>query len=387
MATVFPTNPQTGDEFTIGTTTYKWTGYAWIKVSSETSIKNLKVTNLTATTVSVISTNVSISTTTGALTVAGGVGIGGALYVNNMSFAQGAEILTSATVNNYVIQTAVFAGTDTAVNTSTGIVTVWNTSTFQTVTNRGNSTTNQVRILNNTSATSVGTGALVIAGGISAGGDLWLGGTIYSAGVPVITTSTLIDSFNSGEDIKITTTSTGALTTGTQSIVISNTSTFETVTRRGSTTTHAIRISNTTESTSSSTGAMVIDGGLGVAKRINAESIQIADTVMDSGLVLVNTTDTVVVDEYDIDEYRSSKYLIQIDEGTGPSANFETIELLLLVDNNGNVYATEYAVLTSNGDLGEFAADIIGDKVRLYFTAVNATDKVLRIFRTTMRII
>jgi hypothetical protein len=108
--------------------------------------------------------------------------------------------------------------------------------------------------------------------------------------------------------------------------------------------------------------------------------------VIDTGQVLVNTTDTVVVDEYDIDEYRTSKYLIQIDEGSGPGANFETIEILLLVDNNGNVFATEYAVLTSNGDLGEFAADVIGDKVRLYFTAVNATNKVLRIFRTTMRV-
>jgi hypothetical protein len=213
---------------------------------------------------------------------------------------------------------------------------------------------------------------------------LWLGGTIYSAGVPVITTSTLIDSFEAGDDIKIISTQTG-ITTGT-SLLISNTSTLQTVTSRGSSTTHVIYFNNTTQSTSSSTGAIVVSGGVGISGRLNAESVQIADTIIDSGQVLVNTTATVVVDEYDIDEYRTSKYLIQIDEGTGPSANFETIELLLLVDNSGNVYATEYAVLTSNGDLGEFAADVVGDKVRLYFTAVNATSKVLRIFRTTMRV-
>jgi hypothetical protein len=369
----FPPSPNTGDTYVIGTTTWIWTGSAWIKYTSSPS-SPIIISTLT----------VSVSTSTGALVVNGGVGIGGSLNVASTSTIAGAEILTTATLDNFVKPTVIIGGTDTAVVTTGSTVYIWNTSTFQSVTDRGFTTTNRIFINNATSATSVGTGALVIAGGISAGGDLWLGGTIYSAGVPVITTSTLIDSFQSGDDIRIISTQTG-LTTGT-TLLISNTSTLQTVTGRGSSTTHVVYFNNTTNSTSSSTGAIVISGGVGVGGRINAESVQIADTIIDSGQVLVNTTATVVVDEYDIDEYRTSKYLIQIDEGTGPSANFETIELLLLVDNSGNVYATEYAVLTSNGDLGEFAADVVGDKVRLYFTAINATSKVLRIFRTTMRV-
>jgi hypothetical protein len=168
-------------------------------------------------------------------------------------------------------------------------------------------------------------------------------------------------------------------------LIISNTSTLQTVTTRGSTTTNAVHFANTTESTSSSTGAVIIDGGLGVAKRINSESLQIADTVMDSGLILVNTTATYVVDYYPIGQYRSAKYLIQIEDGSGISANFETIEILLLVDNAQTVYATEYAVLSSNGELGEFAADVQGDDVvRLYFTPFQVSDKILKIFRTGM---
>jgi hypothetical protein len=108
---------------------------------------------------------------------------------------------------------------------------------------------------------------------------------------------------------------------------------------------------------------------------------------MDSGLVLVNTVDTTVIDAYSIDDYRSSKYIIQISDGTGPSANFEVIEILLLLDNSGTVYATEYAVLSSNGELGEFAADVQGDNmVRLYFTAYQATNKVIKTLRTAMRV-
>ena len=76
-----------------------------------------------------------------------------------------------------------------------------------------------------------------------------------------------------------------------------------------------------------------------------------------------------------------------ITDGTGTGAQFETIEILLLVDNNQTVYATEYAVLSSNGDLGEFAADVQGDNmVRLYFTAYQASSKVLKIFRTGMTV-
>ena len=108
---------------------------------------------------------------------------------------------------------------------------------------------------------------------------------------------------------------------------------------------------------------------------------------MDSGEVLVNNTNTIVVDSYPATQYRSAKYLIQITDGTGLAASFETIEILLLIDNNQTVYATEYAVLSSNGDLGEFAADVQGDDiVRLYFTAYQASSKVLKIFRTGMTV-
>ena len=444
MASIFPSNPQTGDKFTVGTTTYQWTGYAWVKISESTQLTNLTLSNLTATnsivvtsTTNAISTSSgalqvvggvgigedlwlggnlyftsaegtinasqvlvsgtanSTSTTSGALVVAGGVGIGkdvfvgGSVNISQTSTINNAEILTTTSLYKYVTPPVFVAGTGTTITTATNnfteTVTIWSTSTLQTVTDQGNSTTNTVRILNATSATSITSAALVVTGGIAAGGDLWLGGTIYSAGVAVITTTTLIEAFNAGADIKIVSTS-SVLTSGT-SIIISNTSTLQTVTTRGSTTNRQVFFTNTTNSTSSSTGAVVISGGLGVAGRINSESVQIADVIMDSGEVLVNSTDTVVVDAYPSDQYRSAKYLIQIDDGNGPSASFETIEILLLIDNAQTVYATEYAVLSSNGELGEFAADVQNDNmVRLYFTAYQASDKIIKIFRTGMTV-
>jgi hypothetical protein len=369
----FPTNPNVDDTYTIGQNTWIWTGTAWIKLTSSPQSPITINTNTNST-----------STYTGSVTIEGGLGIGGSVNIGSTSTIAGAEIITTATIGQYGV-TGLYAGTDTAVSANIGNVTVWNTSTFQTVTDRGNSTTNQVSILNPTNATSTTTGALVITGGAAIGGDLWLGGTLYSSGVPVITTSSLIESVTAGPDIAITAT-TGYIT-GTVALIISNTSTLQTVTTRGNTTDRTVHFSNTTNSTSSSTGAVTISGGLGVAGRVNSESIQIADAIMDSGKLLVNSTATVVVDEYSGDDYRSSKYLIQIQEGTGASAAFETIEILLMVDNQQTVYATEYAVLTSNGDLGEFAADVQGDNtVRLYFTPYYSTQMTLQIFRTTIKV-
>lgn len=398
MASIFPIYPEgtnTGTNFTVGTTTYQWTGYAWIKVSTVSQLENLVLKNLTATnSIVVTSTTNAISTVTGAFQVIGGVGIGGdvwiggAVHIANTSTIDNADIVTTSTIVKYIQPPVFVAGTGTAITTATDnyihTVTIWNTSTLQIVTDNGNYTTNSIHITNTTTAIGVGTGALIVDGGVSIAKDLWLGGTIYSAGVPVITTSTLVDSFIAGPDISVT--ATQGLITGTVTIVISNTSTLQTVTTRGSSTNQVVYFTNTTNSTSSSTGAVVITGGLGVGGRINSESVQIADAIMDSSKILVNTTATVVVDAYSVDDFRSAKYLIQIQEGAGAGAQFETIEILLMVDNAQTVYATEYAVLSSNGELGEFAADVQGDDmVRLYFTPYYTNNITLQIFRTTMR--
>jgi hypothetical protein len=249
-----PPNPTLGQSHTIGTNTWVWNGYAWIKTSPLSVGGNAQ----------------STSTNTGALVIGGGVGIGGAINIGSTSTINGAEIVTTATINQFA----------PAPN-------------LQRVTDIGNTTTNQVIILNTAESTSTTTGALLVEGGIGVGGDVWVEG------------------------------------------------------------------------------------------RVTSESVKIMDAVFDSTLILVNNTGTVVIDAYSVDQFRSAKYLIQIDEGAGPTADFQTIEILLLVDNVGTVYATEYALLTTNGEMGEFEADVkVDDIVRLYFTPYYATDKNIKVLRT-----
>lgn len=332
----FPTNPTPGQTYTIGTKTYTWNGSAWLLTSG--SATAVTATSVYATgTVTVANTTTSTGTNSGALVVQGGAGVGGDLYVGGNVYA---------------------ASTGSTINFTTG-------------------TFDQLFVTGTYDSDNTITGALQVVGGVGIGGDLYVGGQFFAGGGLVLTTASFNNSFNAGDDISLT------LTSGSV-IVISNTSTIQSVTSRGNSTTNQLFVLNTTQSTSTDTGAVVISGGLGVAKRITAESLRIQDAVFDSTETLVNTTNPTVIDTYNVNEFRGAKYLIQIDEGTGPGADFELIEILLVADNDGNAWATEYGVVTSNGYLGEFDAEYVGGNVSLYFTAYNATNKTVKVLRTGM---
>ena len=148
-----------------------------------------------------------------------GAGIGGALYVGGIVYSAGSPVVTSATLGNYGVS-QITAGTDTSINTSTGNVTISNTSTLQTITNRGATTTNAINISNTTVASSTTTGALQVAGGVGIGNNLYIGGTLSHTGLTptiglnidqVYTTSTSLTLSTAWQNTNIVST---VLTTG-----------------------------------------------------------------------------------------------------------------------------------------------------------------------------
>jgi len=175
----------------------------------------------------------SIGTDSGAVTVAGGLGVAGDIYGTGI-YSNGSPVVTVGTIGSLGV-TAVVAGTDTAVSTSTGVVTVWNTGTLETVTSRGSTTTSKISITNATSATSTATGALTVDGGVGVGGAIYAGGLIYSNGVPVLT---------------------------------SEADTLQTVTVRGNTTDQTISITNTSSANSTNSGALIVSGGVGIGENL-----------------------------------------------------------------------------------------------------------------------
>ena len=262
--------------------------------------------------VRVVQATSATNTNSGALIVAGGVGIAGALYVGQTSFAAGSQIITTGTISQFAV-TTLTAGTDTAVSTSTGAVVVWNTSTLDTVVQRGNVSSRYISITDVTSATSTSTGALRISGGAGIGGSVWVGGNLYVNGSAVVTQGTLgeqgVVAITGGTDTSVST-ATGAIT-------IWNTSNLQTITNRGQTTTNAINITNGTSSTSFSNGALTVSGGVGIGQNLyvqgtisatggflglnpasifqNTSSVTVLDTgsIRQVTVTVANTTNTV----------------------------------------------------------------------------------------------
>jgi hypothetical protein len=134
----------------------------------------------TANPVVITNANVSTSTTTGALIVAGGIGVGQGIYVGGLGSFVGGVATSQLTSNNSTPRLY----NDIQTNVSIG----------------GASTT--VNILSTNASTSTGTGALVVAGGAGIAGNVNTDGNIvavgtltaanvYSGGFQVITADTL----------------------------------------------------------------------------------------------------------------------------------------------------------------------------------------------------
>jgi hypothetical protein len=102
-----------------------------------------------------------------------------------------------------------------------------------------------------------------------------------------------------------------------------------------------------------------------------ATSVGFADSLTASSTASVGLTET-VVDTWSATTYSSAKYLIQLKKNT----DIETVEVLVMVDGNNNVYLTVYANMISNASLGTINADYLSGNVRLLVTATNAATSV-----------
>lgn len=361
----FPTTPYVGQEHTVGTNKWVWNGTAWLK--TPTPDKTFGI--ITATNVVVTTTTNAVSTNSGALIVYGGVGIGGDLWLGGDLYAQGQLVLTTAT-----FASGILAGDDIdiTIEPGSGAVVISNTSTLQTVTTRGSTTTNAVTFANLTESTSTTTGGVLILGGLGLGGNLALNGKIYANG----STGT--------EGQVLTTTPTGV-------VWDYPTSVFD-----GGTISQPLHIANTTSSTSTTTGALVVDGGVGiggdvwVAGRVNSESLKIADTVFDSTSMYIDSLAPTAIDTFSFNQFRSAKYMVQVAEGTTATDRCQVTELMLLVTNTGTVNILEYGNIFPNGDLGNFDVSYIDtgtDKVvTLLFLAADTIPKTVKVLRTAMAV-
>ena len=219
-------------------------------LKASTSTGSVVLTNI-GVTAAIAGSGISVSQSTGSVTI-NNVGVYSIGTIGN------GITVTTSTGSVFLINsgvTSLTAGTDTTVTASSGDITIWDSSTLQSVTGRGNITTNDILIDSTTPTANTASGALAVTGGVAVGQNLYAGGQIYALGgylglnPPAIfinnTNVTVTD--NAGEH-KVTVAINGTTTT-----------TFDIV---------GEHILTTTNSTSTNTGALVVDGGIGLAKNI-----------------------------------------------------------------------------------------------------------------------
>jgi hypothetical protein len=372
---------------TVGTDTSVSTSTGNVIIWNNSTLQSITARGpVTNRSISIINNTPATSTSTGSLVVVGGVGIGGDLYVGGAIYSQGSAVVTAASLNSYGVSKLI-GGTDTLVSTATGEVIVWNTSTLQSITDRGNITFNAISILNPTSSTYNGLGALTVAGGVSIGDVLYAKEIfdnrkrVITSVVPVAGAGISITNINSSgtnatftiistgvlgitgtDTISVTTDSSGTVTlsnlgvtsllAGTDTVVNANTgtvtvwnkSTLQSVTDRGAYTGNVIRFENSSSSTSSVTGAVVISGGIGIAK----------DLYIDGKIYSTNQTDSASTDTG----------AIILVGGLGVAKTIHS-KLLVVESDYSNVSDTSSNAIYTKGGIGADGSGRFGSSVQI----------------------
>ena len=133
--------------------------------------------------------------------------------------------------------------------------------------------------------------------------------------------------------------------------------------------------------------------GVGNTISLNTQSISVdADShinIVNGSKLTYNQTDInipalntpVQVDTFYQTAYSTSKYVVQVKNNNGTPGNIETQEALVITDNQGNAYITVYGTINSGYTMGTLSVNVVNGNVTLWYTSttsagVNANVKV-----------
>ncbi len=307
--------------------------------------------------VAITATTSSIGITSGALVVSGGVGIGGSLF----SSSSYANLISGVGISNGVIFSGSWAGsTITGLYGGTGYT---NYTKGDLLVGAGNTF---VKLSAGTNGYVLGANSTLPAG---------LGWTTVTE-VTVSTTSPVTaknaDLWFNSED--------GSLSVYYQDVDTSQW--VEIAVGSGIDLTNTVHITSSVGSTNLVTGALIVDGGAGIAGTVNAQSFVINELYDQIGTSLITSTTTAnqVALLLSSSAYRSAKIFVQASSGS----TFHSQEILMVHDGS-NVYMTEYSIVNTGAIGSTFDADLSGGNMRFLVTPTFAVTT-YKIACTAMRI-
>lgn len=290
------------------------------------------------------SSTISTSTSTGALTVTGGVGIGGSLFTGTST----ADSISGVVLNNGVITFGSWAGsTITAFYGGTG----YNSYTLGDLLVGAGSTFIKL---------PVGINSYVL------GADSSKPSGVGWTTVTPLTVSDTAPASPKNADLWFNSLDGGLL------VYYSDVSTaqwIEIALGSGIDLSQPVYITNATASTSTSTGALIVDGGVGVAGAVYASSFSVNGIYdqISSTLVTSNTNANQVALTINASSFRTAKMVVQVTSGS----NYHSQEILMVHDDS-QVFMTEYAMVNTGAIGSTFDGDISGGNMRFLVTPTNA---------------
>ena len=122
--------------------------------------------------------------------------------------------------------------------------------------------------------------------------------------------------------------------------------------------------------------------GTNATAKLQVGSVELVNGLVDSRTTTSAGT-TVMIDLFDIELYRTAKYLIQAYK----SGDVEVTELLVTYDSSYNIYITEYGNMFSNVSLAEYSATFIaGEASYVNVTATTTAGTTFKLIKTYIEV-
>lgn len=120
---------------------------------------------------------------------------------------------------------------------------------------------------------------------------------------------------------------------------------------------------------------------LGIGTSSPVTTLQIKYTAMESTSTTWSGTGQVELDSFGAALVRSAHYFVQVTDED--NSQYHTSQITVVQDGL-KAYKSEYNIVTSDNRLGDFDCVISGGSLKLLFTAYQATNKTVKITRTSM---
>jgi len=367
---------------TLGVDPIKWYQLIADKLDQNITNKNIDSTNIGATApgygafndLRATSTATSTGTNSGALIVSGGIGIADNMHLGGVAYIDNGTSATSTFSGAMIVQGGLGvngAGYFRSLYVDGVPVNnpIWN----------GGTISSPFYVANIEGATSTNTGALKVLGGVGIGGDLFVGKSITLESIKP-TERVYFRMRNTATNGQSYTWEVGGNNFAGQSGANL---------REGSLTLFSDTANTFRLAVVKSNGNVLIGPQTdnGVDKLQVSGSVRFGDGQLFTRSTNINNTSTTVIDSFPAANYRTAKLLVQISDGIGPGTKFHVVEIVILADNDGNVYKSEYGIITTGGAVGVFDVDydISGNGlVRLLFSASSASAKQIKVLRTSI---